>query len=669
MVLSTGIAMAIVTLILAAYQIQNSVSARRAELISTSYVYASAVSEDLANGDKEGVDRVFHSTARLHDVVGVYALGRDGQVMNSAGKLVILTSGMIDGEPDLMQMLTRGLMPVSVDVVRGGEHVGRLVMIGDISNIRTQLYKSIAATMFAGFTALAIAQMLANRLQSRITAPIIKLTQTMAELTQAHRYETTAIPNAERETKALVASFNGMISDIQARDEALQKLAYFDGLTGLPNRANFLRALDAAFVDTGAAGGFAIYLIDLDNFATINDTLGATLADALISSVSVLLKQAAEHGQFLARLTADEFALIAPGVATLDEAQRKLAPFIAALYQPIQLAGQHIPITAGAGFALAGSHGKDASELLRHANLALSEAKRQGPGRVVPYFPELGERIEEEALMERGLRKVIGAGELEVHYQPIVSTHDAKVEGFEALLRWRKPDGSYVPPAKFIPVAEKAGLIAELGEWVLRQACMDAAKWAAEGHRPRFISVNISANQILLSNFMDVVRLALSESKLQPHLLCLELTESLFIGRSMALVRNVLQEAKALGVLTALDDFGTGYSSLSYLENLPFDKLKIDRSFVHQKVRGAKSRPLLKGIVDLAHALNIAIVAEGTELLEEVLLLKAMGAQSVQGYYFSRPLPAPEALSAATRIEQTEASMVVCAANGELVSG
>ena len=388
MILSTGIAMTIVTLIFAAYQIQNGVSARRAELMSTSFVYASAVAEDLANGNKAGIDRVFHSTAQLHDVVGVYALGRDGQVMNSAGKLVILTSGMIDGEPDLLQMLTRGLMPVSVDVVRGGEHVGRLVMIGDISNIRTQLFKSIATTLFAGLTAIALAQFLATRLQRRITAPIIKLTQTMTELTQAHRYETTAIPNAERETKALVASFNGMISDIQTRDEALQKLAYFDGLTGLPNRANFLRALDASFVDGNAPTSFAIYLIDLDNFATINDTLGATLADALVISVSVLLKQAAKQGQFLARLTADEFALIAPGVATLDEAQRKLAPFIAALYHPIQLAGQHIPITAGAGFALSGEHGKDASELLRHANLALSEAKRQGPGRVVPYFPE-----------------------------------------------------------------------------------------------------------------------------------------------------------------------------------------------------------------------------------------------------------------------------------------
>ncbi len=652
---STGLAMAIVMAILAAYHLQDSVSARRTELISTSYIYASAIAEDMANGNEQGIERVFHSTARLHDVVGVYAVGRNGDVIQSAGKQVVLTSAMTSGEPDIVQMLTRGLMPVGVDIIRGGEPVGRLVMIGDISNIRAQLFKAITATLLAGLTALAIVQIFSTLVQRRISAPIVQLTKAMTELTQAHRYEPTTIAGAEGETEALVTSFNGMISEIRTRDAALKQLAYFDQLTHLPNRSQFLQALEDAFAEAGKDGGFCVFLLDLDDFATLNDTLGQRLADELLTSVATLFGQTVQEGQLFARLGADEFGLIAPGVHSLEQAQRALAPFVAALYQPILVKEQAIHVSTGVGFALAGQHGADVAELLRHANLALAEAKRHGQGRIVPYYPELGERIDEEAAIERGLRNAIENGEIEVHYQPIVNTYDAQVEGFEALMRWRRADGTFVPPAKFIPVAEKAGLIGNLGQWILQRACKDAASWIARGEKPRFVSVNISASQVLLSDFMLVIKSALINSGLAPKLLCIELTESLFAGRSMNLVRTVLQDAKALGVTTALDDFGTGYSSLSYLENLPFDKLKIDRSFVHQKSAGAKGRPLLKGIVDLAHALNIEIVAEGAELLEEVHLLRSLGAQFVQGYYFSRPLPAAEALAAAKRIEAVEA--------------
>lgn len=656
-VISTGVAMMIVTLILSAYQIQNSVAARRAELVSTSYVYASAIAEDLANGNKPGIDRVFHSTAHLHDVVSVYAVDSNDDVISSSGAFAMLTHDLVNSNSNFLDILAGGRMPVSVDVVRGGLHVGRLVMVGDISMIRNQLFHSILATMLAGVTALAVAKFFSTRLQRKVTEPIVKLTQSMAALTRAHRYEPTEIANAEGETRELVASFNGMITEIRNRDEALQKLAYFDTLSGLPNRANFLQALEAGLSGEAQLGGanLAVYVINIDNFSALNDTIGQKLADALLAGVAGLFAEAVQPGQLLARLSADEFALIAPDIHSIDEANRALAPFVASLYQPLDIEGQAIHLTAGVGFALAPQQGTTASEVLRHANLALAEAKRQGAGRVVPYFPELGERTEDEAAIERGLRQALDNHEIEVHYQPIVSTENALVEGFEALMRWHRADGSFVPPFKFIPVAEKAGLINGLGRWIMRQACQDAAGWIKQGHAPRFVSVNISASQVLLAGFIDEVKSALRDSGLPPHLLCLELTESMFVGRSMNLVRSVLEDAAALGVLTALDDFGTGYSSLSYLEHLPFDKLKIDRSFVHQKTPGSKSRSLLKGIVDLAHALNIDIVAEGAEVLEEVKLLRDMGAQCVQGYYFSRPLPAADALGAALRIEASEA--------------
>ncbi len=646
-------------LALAVYQFNSTVNARRAGLEATGYVFASAIGESIAARNTQDIQRVLHATNHLHDVVGVFALDAQEHVLANAGNPVVLSSNIMAGEPTLLKMLQQGLMPVSVEVVRGGANVGRLVLIGDITNVRRQLLNTLWVTLISGALALALALIMANRLQRRITRPIVQLTKSISALRKAHMYVPTEIPNAEGETRILVESFNGMIGEIHDRDAALKKLAYFDALTGLPNRSSFQQCINDYFETHGeAASSCTILLLDIDNFKAINDTLGQVIGDALLLNVAALLRDAQPEGALVARLDGDEFGVFVPDTKTVGEAQVAVAPFIACLYQPMRIFAHELSVTACGGIAFAPDFGPTSEALQRNARLALSQAKSDGAGHVVSYRHEIGEGVDEEMMLERGLRGAIAAGELELHYQPIVSSIAYRVEGFEALLRWRRADGKMIPPVKFIPLAEKTGLITELGKWVLEKACRDAQAWREAGEPERFVSVNVSPSQIFLSDFVTTVEDALMSADLPAELLCLELTESLFIGKSMSLVKNMLIDLKRLGVITALDDFGTGYSSLAYLEHLPFDKLKIDRAFVHKPIGVDQNKPLLQGIAQLAHALGISIVAEGAETFGEVALLREIGVQSIQGYYFAKPMPAAEALVAATQIESQKAPMV-----------
>ncbi len=658
------IAMAILALTLAAYQLRANLDARESELTATSYVYAAAISDNFVQRNVPAIQNVFHSVNHLQDVVGIYALDEQGHVLANAGNLAVLSSDMISGEPNTMQMLTRGLMPVGVDVVRGGAKVGRLVMIGNISNVRSQILMTLQVIALSAIAALVFALLLAKRLQRRISQPIIELTTSILALRKAHRYEPTVIANAVGETQALVESFNGMIGEIHSRDAALKKLAYFDPLTGLPNRASFQQMLCDHFKDKSKVNaGCAILLLDLDNFKTINDTVGQVIGDALLLDVAAQLSDAkglvAAADVLVARLGGDEFGVFVTGVNSADQARTNLAPFIACLYKPLRIAGNHLHVSACAGLAYAPEFGPTAEILQRNASLALSRAKREGVGRVISYRHEIGESIDEDATLERDLHNAIAANELEAHYQPIVRTADNEVEGFEALLRWRRADGKLIPPSKFIPLAEKSGCIAELGDWILRQACLDAKAWMDAGQPPRFVSVNVSPSQLLLSDFVRTILDALDAAKLPPQLLCVELTESLFVGKSVNVVRKLLLELRALGVVTALDDFGTGYSSLSYLEHLSFDKLKIDRAFIHNSDAPDGHKPLLEGIANLAHALKISIVAEGAETLAEVEYLRRIGVQAIQGYFFAKPMPGPHALAWVQNRKSVNAAVVV----------
>ena len=304
------------------------------------------------------------------------------------------------------------------------------------------------------------------------------------------------------------------------------------------------------------------------------------------------------------------------------------------------------------GVVLVPEHAGTPAEIQRYLDLALYDAKKSGTGRVTFFRNELVENLNEEAELVKGLRQALAHDQITAFFQPVINIKSGRVEGFEALARWIDPVKGQIPPYKFIPVAEKSGLISQLGSQILKLSCQQAKRWQLAGKENWTVAVNVSAAQILQSGFIDQVRAILAETQLPPQLLCLELTESLFVGKSMLIVQKMLQEFRDLGIKTALDDFGTGYSSLSYLEHLPFDKLKIDRAFVKDAKEGSKNTELLKGIISLAHGLGMIVVAEGAETESELAVLRKLNADSVQGYIFAKPMPADSATLSAELIDQ-----------------
>ncbi|MDE2445274.1 MAG: EAL domain-containing protein [Alphaproteobacteria bacterium] len=648
--LSVLSAMILLAVFLGFIQIKESVNQKRAALQSTAFIYASALADDIDQKNRLGAQQVLRSIARVPQILYAAALDTDGASIASMGNITFLASDQVDEHASLLQMLTKGNLPIAVDIVRGGENVGKLVLLGDITDIRSQLLWTTLTTFVAAIFASALAFPISAPLRIRIITPIVTLTNAMQTMRQTRAFSKTTVIEAEGETRVLVDTFNSMIGDIHHRDAALQKLAYFDPLTGLPNRVNFQRLLEEHLAEKASIA--AVFLLDIDNFHAINDAMGHSIGDALLMDVAARLNTELPENGLIARLGGDEFAVFAPGLATVPEAQLALAKLISSLYAPIQILGHEIHVAMSSGVVLVPEHAANATEVQRHLDLALYDAKKSGVGRTCFFRKELVDSLNEEAALVKGLRTALANDHITAFFQPIVNLKSGRVEGFESLARWIDPEKGHISPGKFIPIAEKSGLISTLGKHILRISCEHAKRWHAAGRDNWHVSVNVSAAQILQSGFIDQVRKILHETQLPPHLLCLELTESLFVGKSMVIVQKMLQEFRELGIKTSLDDFGTGYSSLSYLEHLPFDKLKIDRAFVKDARQGSKNTELLKGIIGLAHGLGMTVVAEGAETSAELSVLQYYGADAVQGYIFAKPMPFDTATINADLIDQ-----------------
>jgi diguanylate cyclase (GGDEF)-like protein len=661
MLVAVCVLMAVMTTaaLLVFLQVSEGIKSKRHELEATGFVYAAAIADNLVAGDKPRTLGILNSIARVPDILFAAALDAHGKNLASMGNAVFLSNEVATADMKYFTVLTKGILPVVVDVVRGGEHVGKLVLIADIRPMRTKLLWTILATIVAAIFASVLAMMIAAPLQRRITAPILSLTEAMRHVKAARDYTTKVDHRANDETGVLVNTFNSMISQICFRDASLERLAYLDPLTGLSNRQHFQKLIEELLsASNDKTPSAALFVIDLDDFKQINDAFGHSIGDALLMNIAAILKQEVGSSFSLARLGGDEFALIGNGMASEREAQDKLAPFVAALYKPVKIVGQDLHVTASVGGVLIPRDGISSGDLLRRADLALYSAKRHGSGDVCFFQPEMDEEVQERAELAQGLRHAIANNELETHFQLQFNLRDNTVLGFESLIRWKHPTRGLILPGQFIPIAEETGSINEIGKWILKDSCACGKSWLDAGNPPFEISVNVSAAQILQASFFKDVRDALFETGFPPHLLCLELTESVFVGKSIERVRLTLNDLKSLGVLLALDDFGTGYSSLSYLEKLPFDLLKIDRAFVNGIESDSKKRELLKGIIALAHTLGIEIVAEGAETEGELLQLRSLNADYVQGYVLSRPLPAEEALAAARSIGKRLASIL-----------
>ncbi|WP_298245013.1 EAL domain-containing protein [uncultured Bradyrhizobium sp.] len=414
------------------------------------------------------------------------------------------------------------------------------------------------------------------------------------------------------------------------------ELAQTDILTGLPNRAFFLSRLDEMNSQLGVRGlPFAILMLDLDRFKNVNDSLGHGAGDALLRQVAQRLRSAVRARDVLARLGGDEFAIIQEAGDDQRACSTELAARIAKLLtEPFLLPGHRVEIGTSIGIAIAPDHGSDQEQLLKKADLALYRSKSAGRNCFTIYDEAMSAELEARNTLEGDLRDAIAQCQLEVHYQPFIDALSGARRGFEALVRWRHPVRGLIPPDQFISLAEETGLIVPLGEFVLRRACEDAAGWPSD----LAVAVNLSPIQFKEAELFDVICAALTDSGLSPQRLEIEITESVLLERG---VENLafMQRLKQLGIELALDDFGTGYSSLSYLTTFPFDKIKIDKSFIRNLTHQPRSSAIISSIVTLARGLDMSVTAEGVETREEYERLKALGVNYAQGYLFGRPHP------------------------------
>ncbi|MFZ5484301.1 MAG: EAL domain-containing protein [Pseudomonadota bacterium] len=433
----------------------------------------------------------------------------------------------------------------------------------------------------------------------------------------------------------------GSLRDITERRLAEQRVDYLtqrDPLTGLPNRALFSELLHQAIQRAERSHDqLALLYIDLDHFKTINESLGHAQGDALLVEASQRLAAELPDCEAIARIGGDEFnILLDTGLPWIDLIGQRL---IDRLSQPFEIDGHPVYVGASIGIALYPIDGRDAATLLRNADAALHRAKDDGRGLLRFFSPDMTRRAQQRLTLEADLRQAVARGELVLHYQPQVSLADGRLVGMEALVRWQHPRLGLISPADFIPLAEESGLIFELGEWVLREACRQIAAWLAAGLAPQRTAVNISARQLGRGQLADLVRGQLAQHGLSANRLELEITEScLLIDRERA--SDTLRALKQLGIRIAIDDFGTGYSSLAFLQEHEVDKLKIDLSFIAGMLDKPDSAEIVKAIIALGRSLDLDIVAEGVERPEQAERLRALDCPSMQGYLVSRPLPA-----------------------------
>ncbi|MCP3410773.1 EAL domain-containing protein [Bradyrhizobium sp. CCGB01] len=414
------------------------------------------------------------------------------------------------------------------------------------------------------------------------------------------------------------------------------ELAQTDILTGLPNRAFFLTRLDLMNNQLSVRGlPFSILMLDLDRFKNVNDSLGHGAGDVLLRQVALRLRSALRATDVLARLGGDEFAIIQEACDDQRACATELAARIAKLVaEPFLLPGHRVEIGTSIGIAIAPDHGSDQEQLLKKADLALYRSKSAGRNCFTIYDEAMSAELEARNTLEGDLRDAIAQCQLEVHYQPFVDVAGGGRRGFEALVRWRHPSRGLIPPDQFIALAEETGLIVPLGEFVLRRACADAACWPSD----LIVAVNLSPIQFKEAELFETICAALRDSGLAPQRLEIEITESVLLERG---VENLafMERLKHIGIELALDDFGTGYSSLSYLTVFPFDKIKIDKSFIRNLAHQPRSSAIIASIVTLARGLDMSVTAEGVETAEEFERLTALGVNFAQGYLFGRPQP------------------------------
>ena len=442
-----------------------------------------------------------------------------------------------------------------------------------------------------------------------------------------------------------VAHFVWIINDVTEREQHAELLEYqanHDALTGLPNRNLLADRITQTLASARRYNGqVAVLFVDLDNFKFVNDSLGHALGDRMLIIQADRLNKSIRSADTVARYGGDEFVIVVSNLEKSEDAAVVARNIQQLISRPFTLDGHEFGITCSIGISIYPKDGQDVDSLLKNADAAMYRAKEQSRNTFQFYTSEMNERVVERLLLERHLRHALEMGQLEVFYQPQVELAGGRIIGVEALLRWHSPELGLVSPSRFIPLAEETGLIVPIGEWVLRSCCMQNKAWQDAGLPHLIMAVNLSARQLQKKDLAGFIRILLRESGLEPRYLELEIVESM-VMQDVEGVVTIMKELKGLGVQLAMDDFGTGYSSLSYLKRFPFDKLKIDLSFVRDITIDPESAAIARAIIAMAHNLNLRAIAEGVETEEQLAYLRLHGCDEIQGFYVSPPVTAEE---------------------------
>jgi diguanylate cyclase (GGDEF)-like protein len=442
-----------------------------------------------------------------------------------------------------------------------------------------------------------------------------------------------------RQVETLEQAVTARTEGLETANKQLRHLATHDALTGLPNRVLMDDRISQSIVLADRQGqNFAVMLLDLDRFKSVNDSLGHRAGDELLKEVAQRLKGVVRDIDTVARLGGDEFVLIITPSPEPDIAQQVATRIIDAMQMPLRIAGVEIHSSPSIGIAFYPGDAATVETLLAHADAAMYSAKERGRNNYQLYMPGMNTATHEKARLESDLRIALEQKQFELHYQPKVNTATGVMHGAEALLRWWHPVRGAIPPAEFIPIAEECGLIGKIGAWVLREACRQARAWQVAGLPPLRVAVNLSPLQFRQGDIVAIIRDALAQAGLEARFLEVELTETTVMSDPEESIA-ILEKLSEMGVLVSVDDFGTGYSSMSYLRRFPIDKLKIDRGFINEVMSRPEDASIVRAIISLAHSLRLKVVAEGVESTEQLEFLKTLGCDQYQGFHFSPALP------------------------------
>ena len=592
---------------------------------------------DLDEREMRGLERL--SAIPLRAAVLAYSRGRWSEAAGSMSTLSAKAAGRAEahvGSGAAFEMNVGGEKSIALakalPAFSNGERAVLLLAYPKAQALADarKLQLALAAMTLLGLLMVAFATW---RAAARITQPLARLDEAAGRLASGDHVQVRV--RGSDELARLAESFNEMVGKIAEREQRITQLAFNDVLTGLPNRTMFQQQLEQSFRAAEGGGGlFALHCLDLDQFKVINDTLGHPAGDALLVEAGHRVRHAA-RGNFVARLGGDEFVVVQAVKDDRDAIDRLARDILHAMAKPFSVDGNEFVPSTSIGIAIAPQDGEDGEILLRNADLALYRAKEAGRGTYAFFEESLNQRAQQRRQLETDLRLAIDRAEFELFYQPLFDLEQNCICSFEALIRWRHPERGLIAPAEFIPIAEDTGLIVPIGAWVVREACARAARWPDQVR----VAVNVSPVQFHRGGLHETILRALADSGLEPARLEVEITESIFLEGGETTLR-LLHSLRALGVRVALDDFGTGYSSLSYLQSFPFDKLKIDRSFIQNLLTRDGASAIVRAITELAHALGIETTAEGVEETAQLMELRAHGCSSVQGFLFAEPMTA-----------------------------